>query len=55
MLRREISRSEHSSNLLDQFEFMNPFDGTLNLIPMPLMTDEPIKCDKCGKVLVVRE
>jgi ribosomal protein S27E len=28
--------------------------GTLNLIPYAFIGDEPIKCEKCGKVLVVR-
>lgn len=29
--------------------------GTLNLIPYSLIGDEPVKCKKCGKVLVIRE
>jgi len=28
--------------------------GTLNLIPYSAVGNEPIKCEKCGKVLVMR-
>ena len=28
---------------------------TLNLIPYAFIGDEPVKCEKCGKVLVIRE
>jgi hypothetical protein len=29
--------------------------GTLNLIPHEFIGDEPVRCEKCGKVSVIRE